>query len=196
MTQRGRQRSESRTAQLEGLERLLKGAFPDAEMLAYVDYRWVPRVTAANRKRNREMRRYYWARGAALLGAAVVPILATTSTQASGTMRSVLSYSAAAVSLLVAVATVYLQVARVGERWQLNRTLLVALESEAWQAVTAHGGYAALTTPVERYGLFVDNSERYIRDAEDRYLAEVASLVPSVPSGEDQGSTSGSVTRA
>jgi hypothetical protein len=133
----------------------------------YLVVRWRPQVLLAKRRVDSNRRWYYSWRVPTVVGALLLPPLASPTVEASWAR-----WTALVVSLVVAICTALESTFRFGNRWRLYRRMLDELRSEGWAYAYHTGPYA---TKAE-FTRFVERSEEAIRRYGEEYVADVLVL--------------------
>jgi Protein of unknown function (DUF4231) len=146
----------------------------------YLVVRWRPQVLLAKRRVDSNRRWYYSWRVPTVVGALVLPPLASPTVEASWAR-----WTALVVSLVVATCTALEGTFRFGNRWRLYRRMLDELRSEGWAYAYHTGPYASKA----EFTSFVERSEEAIRRYGDEYVADVLVLgapaqYPSLPQNQ------------
>ena len=149
----------------------------------YLVVRWRPQVLLAKRRVDSNRRWYYSWRVPTVVGALLLPPLASPTVEASWAR-----WTALGVSLVVAICTALESTFRFGNRWRLYRRMLDELRSEGWAYAYRTGPYASKA----EFTSFVERSEEAIRRYGEEYVTDVLVLGapaqhPSVP--PNQGDT-------
>jgi hypothetical protein len=149
----------------------------------YLVVRWRPQVLLAKRRVDSNRRWYYSWRVPTVVGALLLPPLASPTVEASWAR-----WMALGVSLVVAICTALESTFRFGNRWRLYRRMLDELRSEGWAYAYHTGPYASKAEITS----FVERSEEAIRRYGEEYVTDVLVLGapaqhPSVP--PNQGDT-------
>ncbi|HZM32663.1 MAG TPA: DUF4231 domain-containing protein [Acidimicrobiales bacterium] len=138
----------------------------------YMDDRWRPQVLVAQRRVDSNRQWYYGWRVPTVVGALLLPALASPTVAASWAR-----WTAFGVSLVVAVCTALESTFRFGNRWRLYRRLLLELRAEGWAYAYKRKPYAS----GGGFALFVERSEDALRRYGEAYVAEVLVLGPAEP---------------
>jgi hypothetical protein len=109
----------------------------NAQQRRYLRDRWRPQVRFAEKRVESNRRWYYLWRVPRVVGALLLPPLASPTVDASWAR-----WTALVVSLIVAVCTALEATFRFGNRWRLYRKMLDALRSERWAFAYHVGPYA------------------------------------------------------
>jgi hypothetical protein len=149
----------------------------------YLVIRWRPQVLLAKRRADSNRRWYYSWRVPTVVGALLLPPLASPTVEASWAR-----WTALGVSLVVAICTALESTFRFGNRWRLYRRMLDELRSDGWAYAYHTGPYASMA----EFTRFVERSEEAIRRYGEEYVTDVLVLgaparYPSVP--PNQGDT-------
>jgi hypothetical protein len=131
----------------------------------------------AKRRADSNRRWYYSWRVPTVVGALLLPPLASPTAEASWARWTALCFS-----LVVAIYTALESTFRFGNRWRLYRRMLDELRSEGWAYAYHTGPYASKA----EFTRFVERSEEAIRRYGEEYVADVLVLGapaqhPSVP---------------
>jgi Protein of unknown function (DUF4231) len=133
----------------------------------YLVVRWRPQVLLAKRRVDSNRRWYYSWRVPTVVGALLLPPLASPTVEASWAR-----WTALVVSLVVAICTALESTFRFGNRWRLYRRMLDELRSEGWAYAYHTGPYASKA----EFTKFVERSEEAIRRYGEEYVADVLVL--------------------
>jgi Protein of unknown function (DUF4231) len=133
----------------------------------YLVVRWRPQVLLAKRRVDSNRRWYYSWRVPTVVGALLLPPLASPTVEASWAR-----WTALGVSLVVAICTALESTFRFGNRWRLYRRMLDELRSEGWAYAYHTGPYASKA----EFTKFVERSEEAIRRYGEEYVADVLVL--------------------
>ena len=123
----------------------------------YLMVRWRPQVLLAKRRVDSNRRWYYSWRVPTVVGALLLPPLASPTVEASWAR-----WTALGVSLVVAICTALESTFRFGNRWRLYRRMLDELRSEGWAYAYRTGPYASKA----EFTSFVERSEKRYADTE------------------------------
>jgi ElaB/YqjD/DUF883 family membrane-anchored ribosome-binding protein len=147
---------------------------------SYLQDRWRPQVRFAKKRVESNRHWYYSWRVPAVIGALVLPPLASPTVNAPWAR-----WTALVVSLIVAICTALETTFRFGNRWRLYRRMLDELRSEGWAFAYRVGPYAS---PKEAtFRRFVNRTETAIRRFGEEYITDVLVLgVASQPPTTDQ----------
>ena len=133
----------------------------------YLVIRWRPQVLLAKRRADSNRRWYYSWRVPTVVGALLLPPLASPTVEASWAR-----WTALCVSLVVAICTALEGTFRFGNRWRLYRRMLDELRSEGWAYAYRTGPYASKA----EFTRFVERSEEAIRRYGEEYVTDVLVL--------------------
>ena len=133
----------------------------------YLVVRWRPQVLLAKRRADSNRRWYYSWRVPTVIGALLLPPLASPTVEASWAR-----WTALGVSLAVAICTALESTFRFGNRWRLYRRMLDELRSEGWAYAYRTGPYASKA----EFTSFVERSEEAICRYGEEYVTDVLIL--------------------
>jgi hypothetical protein len=156
---------------LQPLAEQLQERFTDKWQQTYIEARWRAPLANAWQRKSRNMMRTLIAQWVALGGSASLPALVTASTQSSGGIHNALSVVTIISSVIVALATTFLQVTRVSQRWHRNRLLRDKLLREAWMVLTNSGEYS--NEPDKQFRQFVERVETSIEEYNGDYYSDI-----------------------
>lgn len=132
----------------------------------YLELRWRPRVLAAKDSVRSNKRSYYFWRLPAIVGAVVLPPLASPNVEAVWAR-----WAAFGIALIIAVCTGIESLFRFGNRWRIYRQLMDALRTEIWAyRFRLEPAYEDGTTS---FGTFVQRSEEILRRYSEEYITDV-----------------------
>jgi hypothetical protein len=147
----------------------------DDDQQRFLRFRWRAQLLFFKCRIIKNRRRYYMARGIAVVGAVIVPSLLGADFLDPGT--SVVVRSAAfAVSLTVAIATALEEFVGWGKRWRLYRQAHDEMKAEGWRFVQLLEAYSKSRTHSEAFPLFAQQVEEILDRYGEEYVAEL--LVP------------------
>jgi hypothetical protein len=135
----------------------------------YLTERWQPNVLLAKRRVEANRRSYYRWKVPTVLGALLVPPLASPTVDAHWAR-----WAAFVVSLVVAICSAIEGTYRFGNRWRVYRRMLDELRTDGWAYAQRIGPYASRAD----FARFVERNERVIRQYGDEYLTDVLAPPP------------------
>ena len=135
--------------------------------------RWLDQVVWAEAKARRARNRYYALRLTTLIGALLVPALATLDPQ-DDSLHDTARIATWVVGLVVAISAALEQFFHFGERWRNYRRTAELLKSEGWLYLQQSGRYDDGRTHDDAYPLFAARVEQLIQSDVDTYLTKVA----------------------
>ena len=135
----------------------------------YLNERWQPQVLLAKRRVEANRRWYYRWKVPTVVGALLVPPLASPTVDAHWAR-----WAAFVVSLIVAICTAIEGTYRFGNRWRVYRKMLDELRSDGWSYAYRIGPYASKAD----FARFVERNERAIRRYGEEYITDVLAPPP------------------
>lgn len=141
----------------------------------FLRFRWRAQLLFFKCRIIRNRRRYYAARGTAVVGAVIVPaLLGADFIDPSTTV--VVRGAAFGISLTVAVATALEEFVGWGKRWRLYRQAHDEIKAEGWRFVELLGDYSKSGGHQAGFPMFAQNVEAILERYGEEYVAEL--LVP------------------
>jgi hypothetical protein len=135
--------------------------------------RWLDQVAWLEGKAGRSRNRYYALRLTTLVGALLVPALATLD-PADGTAKNVVRVATWIVGLVVATSAAIEGFFHYGDRWRTYRRTAELLKTEGWLYLQLSGRYSANgATHADVYPVFALRVEELIQADVDNYLTKV-----------------------
>lgn len=135
--------------------------------------RWLDQVAWLEGKAGRSRNRYYALRLTTLVGALLVPALATLD-PADGTAKNVVRVATWIVGLVVATSAAIEGFFHYGDRWRTYRRTAELLKTEGWLYLQLSGRYSANgATHADVYPVFALRVEELIQADVDTYLTKV-----------------------
>ena len=135
--------------------------------------RWLDQVAWLEGKAGRSRNRYYALRLTTLVGALLVPALATLD-PADGTAKNVVRAATWIVGLVVATSAAIEGFFHYGDRWRTYRRTAELLKTEGWLYLQLSGRYSANgATHADVYPVFALRVEELIQADVDTYLTKV-----------------------
>jgi uncharacterized protein DUF4231 len=136
--------------------------------------RWLDQVAWTEGKAGRARNRYYGLRLTTLVGALLVPALATLD-PADDTAKNAVRVATWVVGLVVATSAAVEGFFHFGERWRTYRRTAELLKTEGWLYLQLSGRYSADgATHADVYPMFAMRVEELIQADVDTYLTKVA----------------------
>lgn len=136
--------------------------------------RWLDQVVWTESKAVRARNRYYALRLTTLVGALILPALATLDPQ-DDSLHNAVRIATWVVGLVVAISAAVEAFFRFGDRWRSYRRTAELLKTEGWLFLQLSGRYGANgSTHAEAYPTFALRVEELIQSDVDRYLTKVA----------------------
>jgi uncharacterized protein DUF4231 len=136
--------------------------------------RWLDQVAWTEGKAGRARNRYYGLRLTTLVGALLVPALATLD-PADDTAKNAVRVATWVVGLVVATSAAVEGFFHYGERWRTYRRTAELLKTEGWLYLQLSGRYSADgATHADVYPMFALRVEELIQADVDTYLTKVA----------------------
>jgi hypothetical protein len=154
---------------------LLASLILDDDQGHFLSLRWRAQLLFFKCRIIRNRRRYYVARGIAVVGAVTVPALLGADFLDPSTFVGVRA-AAFGISLTVALATALEEFVGWGKRWRLYRQAHDEMKAEGWRFVELLGDYSTSGDHREAFPLFAENVEAILERYGEEYVTEL--LVP------------------
>jgi hypothetical protein len=151
----------------------------DDDEQRFLRFRWRAQLLFFKCRIIKNRRRYYVARGIAVVGAVIVPALLGADFLDPSTSVVVRS-SAFAVSLTVAIATALEEFVGWGKRWRLYRQAHDEMKAEGWWFVQLLEAYSKSGNHSEAFPLFAQRVEEILDRYAEEYIAELLVLQKKV----------------
>jgi len=162
-------------SQLEGI---IDGLDLPDENKRFLKLRWLDQMLWVEAAALGASRWYHLLRVVAIAGGIVIPALLSLSLNPAATggqlpSQQLISVSAFALGLIVAICAATLEFFKFGDRWRHYRRLAEALKSEGWQFFQSAGAYRGFPNLVEAYPTFATRIEALLQGEVQLYLNEV-----------------------
>ena len=139
----------------------------------YLIDRWADQIDWMERKAKQAQQRYYALRLVTVVGAVIVPALASVTAIDNDRLSGAAKIATWAVSLLVAISAAVEQLHRYGELWRHYRQIAESLKSQGWLFFELSGPYAELTSHADAFKAFARNIEEIMKSDVQQYVTEV-----------------------